>query len=215
MSKKRKKDKKTRRPKINTQLPISKIRKVTLDNPYETLQNARQYPLLGCWTIEEWQESGIAPVIIARQQDDGKVLFANYLVDLYCLGVKDVVVDENVPKRRFERLLQKMCMQAPEALEVELAHEIVYGAIDYARKYGFEPHPDFTRLHADQVLDPPDAHPRTHTVEFGQDGKPTYISGPNENQYQSRRILQTLERTAGEGNFHYIIGFDDADVFGD
>lgn len=215
MTKKRKKNKKIHRPKVNSQLPISKIRKITLDNPYQFLQNARQYPILGCWTIEEWQEGGIAPVIIARQQDDGKVLYANYLVDLYCLGVKDVVVEENVPKKRFERLLQKMCMQAPEVLDVGLAHEIVYGAVDYARKYGFEPHHDFTRLHADQVLDPPDAHPRTNNVEFGQNGMPTYISGPHESQYQSRRILETLERTAGEGNFHYIIGFGDADVFVD
>lgn len=211
MPKKRKKDKKPRRPKINTQLPISQVRKVSLENPLEALKNARQYPIIGCWTIEEWQESGIAPVVIARQQDDGKVLYANYLVDLYCLGVKDVVVDENVPQKRFERSLQKMCMQAPVAIAVELAHEIVHGALEYARKYGFEPHPDFTRLHADQVLDPPDAHPRIHNVEFGQDGKPLYISGPHDSQYESRRIIQTLERTAGDGNFHYLIGFGGAD----
>lgn len=211
MPKKRKKDKKPRRPKINTQLPISQVRKVSLENPLEALKNARQYPIIGCWTIEEWQENGIAPVVIARQQDDGKVLYANYLMDLYCLGVKDVVVDENVPQKRFERSLQKMCMQEPVAIAVELAHEIVYGALEYAHKYGFEPHPDFTRLHADQVLDPPDAHPRTHNVEFGQDGKPLYISGPHESQYESRRIIQTLERTAGDGNFHYLIGFGGAD----
>lgn len=213
MSKKREKGKKPRRPKINTQLPISKVRKITLSSPLDALQNARRYPILGCWTMEEWQESGITPIVIAREQDDGKVLFANYLIDLYCLGVKDVVVEENVPKKRFERLLQKMCMQAPESLKVDLAHEIIYGALDYARKYGFEPHSDFTRLHADQVLDPPDEHPRTNKVEFGQDGKPTYISGPHESQYQSRRIVQTLETTAGEGNFHYIVNFGDTDFF--
>ncbi len=211
MPKKSKKDKKKRRSKVNTQIPISQVRKVSFQNTAESLQNARQYPILGCWTIEDWQEAGIAPVIIARQQDDEKVLYANYLVDLYCLGVKDVVVDENVPQKRFERSLQKMCMGAPHEVPVDLAHEMIYGALEYARKYGFEPHPDFTRLHADQVLDPPDAHPRTYNVEFGQDGKPLYIAGPNESQYQSMQIVQTLERTAGEGNFDYIVGFGDAD----
>jgi len=211
LPKKRRKDKKPRRPKANTQLPISQIRKVSLVNTHEALQNARQYPILGCWTIEDWQEAGIAPVIIARKQDDEKVLYANYLVDLYCLGVKDVVVDEDVPQKRFERALQKMCMEAPHEIPVDLAHEILYGALEYARNYGFEPHPDFTRLHADQVLDPPDAHPRSYKVEFGKDGKPLYISGPNESQYQSMQIVQTLERTAGEGNFNYMVGFGDAD----
>lgn len=211
MSKKRKKDNKSHRPKINSQLPISKIRKVTLANPLESLRNARRYPLIGCWTIQDWQESGLAPVILARQQEDGNVLYANYLVDLYCLGIKDVVVDENVPKKRFERLIQKMCMYVPLAISVELAHEIVYGALDYARKYGFEPHPDFTRLHAEQVLDEPDTHPYTHTVKFGQDGKPVYVSGLDDSLSRSRRIIQTLERTAGKGNFHYLIGFRDED----
>lgn len=213
MPKKRKKDKKPRRPKINSQLPISKVRKVTLVTPLEALRSARQYPILGCWTIEVWQEGGIAPVVIARQQDDGKVLYANYLVDLYCLGVKNVIADENVPEKRFERSLQKMCMQAPQAIPVELAHEIVYGALEYARKYGFEPHPDFTRLDADQMLDEPDAHPRTHNVQFGQDGKPFFAAGPYDDERKIKHILQTLERTAGEGNFHYLIEFGDVDSF--
>jgi hypothetical protein len=215
MSKKRKKDKKLRRPKANSQIPISKVRKFSFKAPQETLKNARQYPLIGCWTIQEWQESGIAPIIIARQQDERKILFANYLVDLYCLGIKDVLVETDYPRKRFERSLPKFCMHEPEEISVELAHEIVYGALEFARQYGFEPHPDFTRLHADQVLDPPETHPRTHKVEFGQDGKPLYMSGPYDDEYKIKRILQTLEQTAGEGNFHFVTGFGDVDLFDD
>jgi hypothetical protein len=215
MPKKHKKDKKLRHPKINLQIPISQVRKVTLEGPTQVLRNARQYPVLGCWVMEGWQESGITPVIIARQQDEGQVLYASYLVDLYCLGIKDVSVDANVPQRRFERSLPKLCMQEPKAIPVELAHEIVYGALEYAHKYGFEPHYDFTHLHADLVLDPPETHPRNHNVQFGQDGKPLYVPGPYEDERKIRRALQNLERTAGEGNFNYLIGFGDADFFDD
>lgn len=213
MPKKHKKDKRPRRPKINTQIPISQVRKITLESPLEALQNARQYPIIGCWVMQDWMESGITPVVIARQQNDEQVLYANFLADLYCLGVKDVVVDENVSRKRFERSLPKLCMLEPEQISVELAHEIVYGALEYARKYGFEPHPDFTRLHTDQVLDPPEAHPRTFGVQFGKDGKPFFVPGPNENEYQINHILQTLERTAGEGNYHYMIGIGGNDLF--
>jgi len=211
MPKKHKKDKKARRPKINTQIPISQVRKVTLENPLAALQNARQYPIFGCWTMQEWQESGIAPVIIARQQEDDQVLFASYLVDLYCLGIKDVTVNANMPRKRFERSLPELCMLEPEAISVELAHEIVYGGLEYARKYGFEPHPDFTRLHADQVLDPPVAHVRTHKVQFGQDGKPLFVPGPYDDERKIKQTLKTLESTAGEGNFNYVIGFGDTE----
>lgn len=213
MPKKRKKDKKPPRPKINTQIPISKVRKLSLEAPLDALRSARQYPIHGCWIMQGWQESGITPVIISRQHDDEQILFASYLVDLFCLGIKDVLVEVNYTKKRFERSLPKLCAQAPEAISVDLAHEIVYGALEYARKYGFEPHPDFTRLHADQVLDPPENHPRTHNVQFGKDGKPLFAPGPYDDKYKTKRILQTLERTAGEGNFHYLIGLGDADFF--
>lgn len=173
----------------------------------EPLQNARQYPIFGCWVMQEWQESGITPVVIARQQAEDQVLFASYLVDLYCLGVKDVTVDVNFTRKRFERSLPDLCMREPEAVSVELAHEIVYGALEFAHKYGFEPHTDFTRLHADQALDEPDTHPRTHHVQFGKDGKPLYVAGPYDNERKVKNLLSTLERTAGEGNFKFLIGF--------
>ncbi len=213
MPKKRKKNKKPRRPKINTQIPISKVRKINLDSPLEALKNARQYPILGCWAMESREERGITPVVIARQQDDEQILFANYLVDIYCLGVKDIVVNANFTRRRFERTLPKQCMHEPEEITVELAHEIVYGALDFARKYDLEPHPDFVRLHADQVLDPPEAHPRSHNVQFGKDGKPFYVSGPYDDERKIDRIIRTLERTAGEGNFDYLVGMGPAGFF--
>jgi hypothetical protein len=215
MPKKHKKDKKPRRPKINTQIPISKVRKITLEDPLDALQHARQYPIFGCWIMQEWQESGIAPVIIARQQEDDQILFASYLVDLYCLGIKGVTVNANMPRKRFERSLPELCMLEPEKISVELAHEIVYGALEYAHQYGFEPHPDFTRLHADQVLDPPEAHARTHKIQFGQDGKPFFVPGPYDDERKIRQTLKTLERTAGEGNFNYVISFGNADFLED
>lgn len=213
MPKKRKKNKKPRRPKINTQIPLSQVRKISFNSPLEALKNARQYPILGSWAMENWKESGITPVIVARQQGDEQVLFVSYLVDLYCLGIKDVLVNANFTRKRFERALPKLCMQEPKEISIELAHEIVYGALDFSQKYGFEPHPDFARLHADQVLDPPEAHPRNHNIQFGKDGKPFFASGPNDDERKINRVLQTLERTAGKGNFGYLVGLGDAAFF--
>lgn len=43
---------------------------------------------------------------------------------------------------------------------------------------------------------------------FGKDGKPSYISGPYDNE---DRILRTLNKTCGEGNFTFIVTDDQAD----
>jgi hypothetical protein len=163
----------------------------------------REYPILGCWVMSGWQDSGLTPVIVARQQTPDKVIFGSFLTDLYCLGVKDAYSNGDFPVKRFQANLPQMCMGSPEACDVGLAHEIIYGAIDFARQYGFEPHPDFKL--ASQILDPPEIHPPEHHLEFGKDGKPFFVAGPHDNV---RAILAKLTRTAGEGNFSVMMGFE-------
>ncbi len=204
MPKKQKKDKKLR-PKINTQIPLSQVRKVTLAEPKYHLQHAREYPIFGCWLMKGWQNNGLTPVVVAREQKDGRVLCGSYLIDLYCLGVKNVTVFTNLSQAALQRKLTKMCQGEPEPCSVELAHEIIYGAIEFAQKYEFEPHPDFTLMLADQILDPPEAHPRQGNVKFGYEGKPFYVSGPYDDERKIDLIMRTLKRTAGEGNYLFLI----------
>lgn len=210
MSKKSKKDKRSRPlPKPNRQIPNSLIRLVNTfgQNPY--LQNAREYPLHGCWIMEGWQETGITPVVVARMQDNGRVMFGVYMVDYYCLGIKDAYTRADYSRNRFESELPRLCVNAPVSCSVELAHELIYGALEYAEKLSIEPHPDFYKQKADLMLDPPDAHPRENHVEFGKDGKPLYISGPYDSEMKSRSVVNTLMRTCGPGNFEYIVSLGD------
>lgn len=206
MPKKTRKDKKPRLPKVNYQIPISSIKPIKILGPRYYLQHAREYPILGCWVMEGWYEEGITPVVVARQQDSDKVIFTVCLVDLYCLGIKDAYANADISLRSFQNKLQDMCSGAPEPCSIELAHEIIYGGLEYAERYGFKPHLDFTGQFCDQVLDPPETHPRTNNVIFGKDGKPFYVSGPYDNERKLNSVINTLMRTAGEGNFHYLAG---------
>jgi hypothetical protein len=211
MPKKNKKDKKPRLPKVNSQIPISSIRSIKILGPRYYLQHAREYPILGCWVMNGWHEEGITPVVIARQQASDKIIFAVCLVDLYCLGIKDAYANADISLRKFQNELPKMCSSAPESCSPELAHEIIYGGLEYAERYGFKPHPDFTKQFCDQVLDPPGTHPRTNNVAFGKDGKPFYMSGPYDDERKKRSIFDTLMRTAGEGNFDFIVNIQPPD----
>jgi len=208
MSKKTTKDKKSRPlPKPNRQIPISLVRKAALIEPGLPLQHARDFPLYGCWIMEGWQDAGITPVIVAREQEPGKIMFGVYMVDLYCLGIKDVFTRTDYSLNRFERELPKLCSGAPQQCSVELAYEVIYGGLEYAEKLGFQPHPDYHKQMADLMLDPPDAHPRVDHVAFGKDGKPLYVSGPYDDEQKINFVMKTLTRTCGTGNFDYLVGF--------
>jgi hypothetical protein len=213
MPKKLKKDKRLRLPKPDSQMPLSRIRPIKILGPRYYLQHAREYPILGSWIMSGWKKEGITPVVIARQQEPGKVIFAVCMVDLYCLGIKDAYANADFSEAKFMQGLPFMCSNAPEPCSVELAHEIIYGGLEYAQRYGFQPHRDFTAQMCDQVLDPPETHARTNKVKFGKKGKPFFFAGPYDDERKSKFVIETLLRTAGEGNFDYVAGFGPTDLF--
>jgi hypothetical protein len=203
MVKKKKDKQKPLKPKINLMAGVPRPKPIDFHGETRILEQARDYPILGCWMMEGWQEQGITPVIVARTQPDDRVVYGAFMVDIFCMGVKNALWEVDVSSKKLERDIPRMCSEAPLAVESSLAHEIIYGAIKYARQWGFEPHRDFTKTSL--VLDPP-MDIIQHQIEFGYQGKPLFVSGPHDNP---RAIVNQLIRTAGEGNFDYIVGFDE------
>jgi hypothetical protein len=182
---------------------------------------ATEPALIGCWISPNWSTdliitgdhpdwplhsdpetgtTGLVAVLVAREHRYGKVSVCSYLCDVYCLGVKntdgpDIMdhVDLRPFRSRFFSGFHGEPLQAP----IELARELVFGSIDHAHGLGFEPHPDFAQ--AQQHLG---AWNGPSSITFGQNGKPFYISGPYDNP---RQIIRTLERTAGAGNYDYVL----------
>ena len=179
----------------------------------------------GCWVSAGWsvglsvpegndwpdrpphgpEPSGLVGVVAAREtrRSGGEVSVAAYLVDPYCLGVKDALPPRRMSERKLHRWVDDFFDSfegPPVEAPIELARHLVWGAVDYARELGFEPHPDL-RLASGQLgpLDGPCA------IGFGRDGKPYYVQGPHDD---AGRILRTLERTVGRDNFHFLVGAD-------
>lgn len=175
-------------------------------------------PVVGCWVSPGWSEGldapadwpdanvpdgighGIVSVLVAREHRRGKVSVAGFLVDVYCLGVKNAlgpkVIDDS-DLRSYVRTYFLVYEAPALAIPIEMARELVRGAVGYARDLGFEPHPDFERTAGHLGAGEP-----TGVVRFGQEGKPYFVQGPSDN---APRILRTLERSVGEGNFHYLV----------
>ena len=178
------------------------------------LRQARTYPFEGCWVQEDWKQAGLAVVVVARRQPNGNIAFGNYLVDYYCLGLKDTYYHVDIPASVFRHeALPTMyrSTSGPISIPPELAHEIIYGGIDYAAQFHFRPHRDFRD--SQYLLDPPEMHPRTGQVAFGKDGQPFYIAGPHDHP---DAIMRQLLRTAGEGHFHYLMPLGEGlEDFGD
>lgn len=175
------------------------------------LRQARNYPVYECLISATWQEEdpGLVEIVLARQQPDGDICFGVYLVDKLCLGLKNTFANANFSRSRYQdEILGRISSRSKlEDCPLELAHQMIYQSIDYAAQFGFEPNKDFAL--SQFLLLPRGELEEPYHLTFGRNGKPLYISGPNDNP---QRIVRQLEKTAGPGNYDYVAmlgGFSD------
>jgi len=157
---------------------------------YRLITHARTWPIYECLINESWDGCGMANILLSRKQPDGNIVFGAYLMDIYCLGLKDTFYNINQTSSGYMKMIDGLDKREKMIdCSFSLAHTIIYKGIEYARSIGFEPHKDFikTRL----ILEEPTDVEWSDDVEFGIDGKPVYISGPNDD---GEKILRKLEK---------------------
>lgn len=170
----------------------------------ERLSAASAGPVLHCWIGNSIAAQGIGWVVFSRAMSTGPVAVASFLVDSYCLGVKDVFA-EILPHSAYDdKYLRRMTADMPSrSVAPAEARKLLEEAVAYAREIGFSPHPDYPRamiLFGDIDAADSDAH-----FQFGKDGKPFFISGPNDSPEQCKQIVAILSKTCGPGLFDYLV----------
>jgi hypothetical protein len=149
-------------------------------------------------SVELW-ERGIGYAWISRTLVDGRVVFANFMLDVWCLGVKDVIFDVRSLGKAQEIYRNLEHQLAWRAIAPADLRELVHQAVDYAKAIGFAPHPDYR--HAQAILEGIEGEAR-ETFTFGKDGHPLYISGPYDSLEKSRIISEKVAAIGG----HYMVG---------
>lgn len=174
-------------------------------------KKARTLPIYECLVNKEWKEQGAAHVVVARKHVNGHITFCIYLIDLFCLGIKDTHYFFNISELEYQEKKEEMEELEPEPISYNLAHNIIFAGLRYAAEYGFKPHKDFTSI-TQYMLD--EDNEDTEDIEFidiecGKDGQPFFVSGPYDDEVKINQILTHLEKTAGIGNYDYLIEDED------
>jgi hypothetical protein len=146
--------------------------------------------------------AGMAQVIVIRKESN-RYFWCSYLIDYWCLGVKDAMGPKKIDRSTFEEMLGEISDrfgQEFREITLEQAQAVIFGAIDYAAKFGLQPHRDFEKAKV-FLGEPGSDYP---SIEFGRDGKPFFVAGPYDN---APAIIARLRTTAGEGNFGSIAPF--------
>ena len=171
---------------------VAEKRKLELVNdslPAKVLR-AAQAPIQHCLLCGELFESGMATLILARGATSNNLTVAGFLIDAWCLGIKDTFFHTS-GAASFEDLLVKLEAAGPvTSVDPAYARKLLREAAAWAASLGFAPHRDFAVLEkffGDANADACDA-----TFRFGRNGEPTYISGPSESPAQVARRVRMI-----------------------
>lgn len=159
-------------------------------------------PTYECLVPRNLFDLGIGQVVIARELSIGQIAVVIFLLDVYCLGAKDIMfgvfsTSEYREKTRFST------DGSFEPIAAQAARNLVEGAVEYAQRLGLAPHPDY-RV-ANRIFAGINPTSSDRQFSYGKDGKPFYVSGPRDTPAKSRRIVAALNRACGPGGFDYLV----------
>ena len=162
---------------------------------------AAQAPIRHCLLTESLFEIGMGTLVLARGATPYHIAFGWFLIDVYCLGIKDVMF-KSVERDVFEMYVDSMDAGSPiVSVDPSYARKLLRDLAAWSQSIGFAPHRDFAaveRMFGDVSADTSDA-----VFRFGRDGKPVYIPGPNDNALLIRRRIEQLQKYLGDNGFGF------------
>ena len=148
-------------------------------------------------------EVGIGNLFFSRPLPGGRVAVGCFLLDVFCLGVKNAFMNIMPSDEYARRRRSWSTAEALEPMSAACFRKLVEGGVAYARDLGFRPHKDYAQ--ASQVFGDVESTACPRRFEYGHEGKPLYVSGPHETGKQVQAILEQLERRLGPGNFDFLV----------
>ncbi len=170
--------------------------------PAGEVVRAAALPIRECLCSENLFEIGMGTLVLARGSTVGSVVVGAFLLDTFCRGVKDVMV-RTMSAEQFEAYVDKVDDVTPLVpVDPSYARKLLHDLTRWSGSLGFQPHRDFTT--AERLFGDVDPQACEIAFEFGQDGKPLYMSGPGDSFSTSRRHVEQLRAQLGPDGFHYI-----------
>ena len=168
---------------------------------------ARLLPISECWISPDWKDSGLCSIVVARKHTTGNVTFGTYLVDTYCLGLKNTMAVFSKPLFQYEDFVEQMFQAHGGKMSVDyvVVHNIIYGAIAYAEDLGLKPEKDWAL--SQFILEEDTEDIELMDIEFGKNGRPLFMSGPYDN---IANITKRLENSVGKDNFEVMIRLEES-----
>ncbi|MCK4340356.1 MAG: hypothetical protein KAY37_01365 [Phycisphaerae bacterium] len=174
-------------------------------SPYRLIGSSGE--LVACYINKHWEESGQAAIYVLRRVPGGGHALASFLVDLWCVGLKDAWGRLDMSYQEFNEFIQGPQPFDHELIKVDLetVARVVRGGIRFAEQNGFRLPPRCDRWVA--LLGESEPEAEVDLSDFGVDGHLRYM-GTYEDLKQ-RLIGCRPEEFLARKDVEYVLGDGD------
>lgn len=160
-------------------------------------------PIHHCLISKDLFETGMGTLILARGASVGPVFFSAFLLDTFSCGVKDVMAStmEGEQLETYLDVLNKATPLVPVASSY--ARKLIRDLVKWSATLGFHPPREFKAL--ERLFGDVDPHACQTEFTFGHDGKPLFMSGPNDSLGSAIRHVEKLNERLGPDGFDYMV----------
>lgn len=168
-------------------------------------ERVRLAPIYKCYASKDFETSSEGTIMVVRQHAGDKFTCGLYLVDRYCLGVKDASYRLRLDGTEFDEFLDMFEDDFnPHFISYEEAHNWVWGAVGFAEDAGIEPCKEFEL--AQYVLSEDDDEVELIEFDFGdKDGKHCLLA---ESRLEASTYLPLMKKNLGK-EFSFCLGPQD------
>ena len=105
---------------------------------------ARQLPIYNCYVNSSWVETGLTSLVVSRQHKNGNFTLGYYFIDTYWKGLFKSGTYFNFTKAQLDELVGFIIKGMEDKymiveIDYSLAHNIIYGGLEFAEKKGYSP----------------------------------------------------------------------------
>lgn len=164
----------------------------------------RSLPIGDCYMSNDWKDVGEAMIMVTRIHPQCTYTLGFYVVDTYCLGVKDSFFHFSIDKFQYEEILNDIKSRMMK-VSYEEVHNLVYGAVAFAEEGGIQPDESFKLTQ--YILEEDTDEVPLIEYDFGRNGK--YFLCAND-RIELSKYAPVLKKAVGDDFFYLLPGMKEA-----
>ena len=164
-------------------------------------ERMRKLEIGDCFFSDDLLEHKFGIVFVTRRHNGGRISVARYLVDMSCKGIVKSSFQLRLDSIEYAQFIEHFEeTSGMYKVTYNEAHNMLYGAVDFAKEAGIEPQESWNLTQ--YFLEEDDERIPLMEFDFGVNGEHYLLAN---SMAEAKRLIPIMEKHLGKGNFKFTV----------